>query len=72
MSVHRLMVAVPLPIARVQERSMAAVLSSPPLTPATLELFAFDNVTDLHAVDRPLGLHSRAFRNHIREHDICA
>ena len=69
MSVRRLMVPLPLPIARVQARLMA-ILPNPPLTPATLELFSFDNSTDLDAVDRHFGFHPRGFREHLRAHGI--
>src|SRR6202171_2585863 len=71
MSVRRLMVPLRLPIARVQARLMAAVLPNPPLTPATLELFSFDNSTDLDAVDRNFGFHARGFREHLRAHGIA-
>jgi uncharacterized protein YbjT (DUF2867 family) len=71
MSVRRLMVPLPLPIARVQARLMSAVLPNPPLTPATLELFSFDNSTDLDAVDRNFGFHARGFRDHLRAHGIA-
>lgn len=71
MSVRRLMVPLPLPIARVQARLMAAVMPIPPLTPATLELFSFDNSTDLDSVDRNFGFHARGFREHLRAHGIA-
>lgn len=71
MSIRRLMVPLPLPIARLQARLMAAVLPKPPLTPATLELFTFDNSTDLDAVDRHFGFHPRGFREHLRAHGIA-
>ncbi|HXN90247.1 MAG TPA: NAD(P)H-binding protein [Candidatus Sulfotelmatobacter sp.] len=70
MHVRRLMIPLPLPIARVQARLMAALLPNPPLTPGTLELFSFDNSTDLDAVDRHFGFHPRGFRDHIQEHGI--
>jgi len=70
MSVRRLIIPLPLPIARVQARLMAAVLPNPPLTPATLELFSFENATDLDAVDRHFGFHPRGFRDHIQAHGI--
>jgi uncharacterized protein YbjT (DUF2867 family) len=71
MSVRRLMVPLPLPIARVQAKLMAAVLPHPPLTPGTLELFSFDNSTDLDAVDRHFGFHPRGFREHLRAHGVA-
>jgi uncharacterized protein YbjT (DUF2867 family) len=71
MSIRRVMVPLPLPVARLQARLMAAVLPNPPLTPATLELFSFDNSTDLDAVDRHFGFHPRGFREHLRAHGIA-
>ena len=71
MSLRRLMLPLPLAIARVQARLMAAVLPNPPLTPATLELFTFENATDLDAVDRHFGFHPRGFREHIHAHGVA-
>jgi uncharacterized protein YbjT (DUF2867 family) len=71
MSIRRVMVPLPLLVARLQARLMAAVLPNPPLTPATLELFSFDNSTDLDAVDRHFGFHPRGFREHLRAHGLA-
>ena len=71
MSVRRLLVPLPLTVARLQARLMAAVLPNPPLTPATLELFSFDNSTDLDAVDRHFGFHPRGFREHLSAHGVA-
>lgn len=68
--VRRLMVPLPLAIAKLQAAMMAAVLPHPPLTPAALELFAFDNATLLDAVDREFGFHARGFREHLKAHGI--
>jgi uncharacterized protein YbjT (DUF2867 family) len=62
-------VPLPLPMARVQARLMT-VLPNPPLVPATLELFDFDNVTDLEAVPRNFGFQPRGVREHFREHGL--
>jgi NADH dehydrogenase len=70
MSIRRLLVPLPLPVARLQATLMAAILRHPPLTPATLELFSFDNSTDLDAVDSHFGFHPRGFREHLRAHGI--
>jgi uncharacterized protein YbjT (DUF2867 family) len=72
MSVRRLLVPLPMPIARIQAALMTAVLPNPPLTPAALELFSFDNATDLDAVDRAFGFHPRGFREHMLAHGIHA
>jgi uncharacterized protein YbjT (DUF2867 family) len=71
MSVRRLLVPLPLPVARLQARLMAAVMRNPPLTPATLELFSFDNSTELDAVDRHFGFHPRGFREHLLSHGVA-
>lgn len=70
MSVHRLLVPLPLPIARIQARAMTALLPKPPLTPATLELFQFDNSTNLDAVPANFGFEPRGFREHLRAHGV--
>jgi uncharacterized protein YbjT (DUF2867 family) len=70
MSIRRLLVPVPLPMARIQANLMTAVMSKPPLTPAALELFGFDNATDIDAVDRAFGFHPRAFREYLLAHGI--
>ena len=72
MSIRRLLVPLPMPIARIQATLMTAVLPNPPLTPAALELFSFDNATDLDAVDRAFGFHPRSFREHLLAHGIDA
>ena len=70
MRIRRLLVPLPTPIARIQASLMTAVLSKPPLTPAALELFGFDNATDLDAVDRAFGFYPRGFREHLLAHGI--
>jgi NADH dehydrogenase len=49
---------------------MTAVMSKPLLTPAALELFSFDNATDLDAVDKAFGFHPRGFREHLLAHGV--
>jgi len=70
MRVRRLLLPLPLPVARAQASVMAAVLPHPPLTPAAMELFAFDNTTAIDAVDRDFGFHPRGFREHLRANGI--
>jgi uncharacterized protein YbjT (DUF2867 family) len=70
MSVRRLLVPLPLPIVRIQARAMAALLPKPPLTPATLELFQFDNSTSLDAVPANFGFQPRGFREHLLAHGV--
>ncbi|MDP9325683.1 MAG: NAD(P)H-binding protein [Candidatus Dormibacteraeota bacterium] len=72
MGKRRLLAPLPMPIARIQARVLTALLPNPPLTPATIELFDFDNVTDLDAVDKYFGFHPTGFRAYIKEHGIEA
>jgi uncharacterized protein YbjT (DUF2867 family) len=65
MSVRRLLLPLPFPLIRVQARAMAALLPKPLLTPATLELFQFDNSTSLDAVLANFGFQPRGFREHL-------
>lgn len=66
----RTMVTLPVPVARLQARLLGAIMSHPPLTSAALELFGFDNVTALDAVDKEFGFHPRGFREHIAAHGL--
>jgi uncharacterized protein YbjT (DUF2867 family) len=70
MGVRRLMLPLPLAIARAQAGLMSALLPHPPLTPAAMELFAFENATDLDAVDRDFSFHPRGFREHLKAHGV--
>jgi NADH dehydrogenase len=68
---RRILAPLPLPLARLGAAVMQ-VLPHPPLTPASLELFSFDNIATLDAVDREFGFHPRAFREHLGAHGIEA
>jgi len=46
------------------------MLPNPPLVPATLELFDFDNTTDLDAVSRNFGFEPRSIRTHFKDHGL--
>lgn len=61
----RLLAPLPLPIARMQARLFTAVMRHPPLTPATIELFSFDNIADIDAVEKIFGFKPRGFREHL-------
>jgi hypothetical protein len=63
-------VPLPMAVARVQANLMSAVLRHPPLTPATLELFWFDNTTDPDSVERRFGFQPRGFREYVQEHGL--
>ena len=67
---RRLLLPLPMPVARFQAVLMTALLPHPPLTPATLELFGFDNKTDLDSVERTFGFKPRGFREHLLAHGI--
>ena len=67
---RRLLLPLPLGLARVQASLMTALLPRPPLTPAALELFAFENATDLDACERAFGFRPRAFREHVLAHGV--
>jgi uncharacterized protein YbjT (DUF2867 family) len=69
MGKRRLLAPLPVPVARIQAR-LLGLLPRPPLTAATLELFSFDNATDLDAVERDFGFVPRGFRHHLREHGV--
>jgi uncharacterized protein YbjT (DUF2867 family) len=70
MSVRRLLLPVPFPLIRIQARAMAALLPKPLLTPATLELFQFDNSTTLDAVPANFAFQPRGFREHLLAHGV--
>ena len=61
--VHRPMVPLPPSLARVPARVMA-LLPNPPLVPATLELFDFDNVTQPDVVEETFGFQPRRITDH--------
>ena len=65
-----LLVSLPLPLARIQARAMSALLPRPPLTPATLELFSFENATTLDACEKAFGFRPRGFREHLLAHGL--
>ncbi len=70
LQVRRVLVPLPLALAKQQARLMTALLPRPPLTPAALELFGFENATDLDSVERSFGFAPRGFRAHLKEHGL--
>jgi NADH dehydrogenase len=66
---RRLKAPLPLWIARLQAPLMA-LLPHPPLTKASLELFGFENTTEIDAVDRNFGFHPRGFREHLAANGV--
>lgn len=71
-ALQRRRVLVPLPLwsARLPAEVMSRVLRHPPITPASLELFAFDNSTEPDAVQRAFHFRPRAFREHVAAHGV--
>jgi uncharacterized protein YbjT (DUF2867 family) len=67
---RRLLVPLPLPVARLQAGLMTALLPRPPLTPAVLDLFSFENATALDSVEKAFGFHPRGFREHLAAHGL--
>ncbi len=67
--VRRLKLPLPLPVARIQAR-IFSMLPNPPLVPATLELFEFDNTTDLDAVFRTFEFQPHGIREHFKHHGL--
>jgi len=67
--VRRPKLPIPLPVARIQARVLR-LLPNPPLVPATLELFDFDNTTALDAVSRNFGFEPRSIRAHFKDHGL--
>ena len=61
----------PVPIFSAQARVLA-LLPSPPLTPAALELFASDNVTTTDAIEQQFGFRPRGFAEHVRRDGLYA
>ena len=59
---RRLILPVPLAIARLQAQALTALLPKPPLTPAAIELFSFENATDLDSVERRFQFQPKGFR----------
>ncbi len=49
---------------------MEAVLPRPPLTKAAMTLFTFDNITDLHSVERDFGFAPMAFSKFLAEQGV--
>ncbi len=69
MGKRRIKAPLPLWVARMQAPLMG-LLPHPPLTKASLELFGFENTTDIDAVDRTFGFHPRGFGEHLAAHGV--
>ena len=60
----------PKPLAAFGASLMAAALPKPPITPAAIELFDFENTTALDAVPYNFGFQPKSLRAYIREHGV--
>ena len=54
------------------QAKLAQILPKPPVTPAALELFASDNVTQRDAIEREFGFEPRSFVTHVRQYGLFA
>ena len=70
LGMKRLKVPSPRPLAALGAQVMAAVLPKPPITPAAIELFDFENATALDAVSFNFGFQPMSWRAYLREHGV--
>ncbi len=67
--VRRAKVPLPVSVAHVPAR-LLSLLPNPPLVPATLELFDYDNITELNVVRKTFGFTPRSMREHFRTYGL--
>jgi NADH dehydrogenase len=67
---NKLKVPGPKPLAAIAVGIMEAVLPRPPITLAAMELFTFDNVTALDAVERHFGFAPARFDEYLASHEV--
>lgn len=60
----------PKPIAKLAATVMAAVMSNPPITPAAIELFEFENTATLDSIPYHFGFQPRSWRSWLAEHGV--
>ncbi len=60
----------PKPLAALGARVLTAALPRPPITPAAIELFEFENTTALDAVAYNFGFQPLSWRAYLREHGV--
>ena len=70
MHVHRLKIPAPVPAVVLGAHMMELLLAKPPITVAATDLFAFDNITTLDAVQREFGFSPRSLRDYLRERGV--
>ena len=66
----RVKVYTPTPLVGIGATVMEAVLPKPPLTSAAMTLFTFDNITDLHSVERDFGFTPLSFPRYMEEQGV--
>jgi uncharacterized protein YbjT (DUF2867 family) len=66
----RVKVYAPTPLVGIGATVMEAVLAKPPLTSAAMTLFTFDNITDLHSVERDFGFTPLSFPRYMEEQGV--
>ncbi len=66
----RIKAPAPLPLVGIGAAVMEAVLPKPPLTKAAMALFTFDNITDLHSVERDFGFMPMSFSKFLAEQGV--
>ncbi len=67
---NRLKVYAPTPIIGLGSAVMAAILPKPPLTPAAMSLFSFNNITDLNSVERDFGFTPTSFSTYLAQNGV--
>jgi NADH dehydrogenase len=67
---RKLKVPGPLPAVRIGAAIMSATLANPPITPAAVDFFTFDNMTALDAVPSHFGFAPRSLEDYISEHGV--
>ncbi len=61
----------PIPIAKLAAAGMSALLAHPPITPAAIELFEFENTTTLDSIPYHFGFQPKSLRAWIAENGIA-
>ena len=67
---NRLKVYAPTPIVGLGAALLAAVLPKPPLTPAAMTLFSFNNTTDVNSVERDFGFEPTNFETYLAQNGV--
>jgi uncharacterized protein YbjT (DUF2867 family) len=70
MHTSRIKAPAPMPVVGVGAAVMEAVLPKPPLTKAAMALFSFDNITDLHSVERDFGFIPMSFTDYLQKNSV--